>query len=116
LCGEHENALGQIYILSGPKYTTLHELVAAVAAAVGRPVPRGRVPLLPVKAAAVVCEALCKPLGIEPPLHRRRLDFFTKDRGFTSAKARREIGFAPRVDLADGFSRTAAWYREQGML
>ena len=116
LCGEHEKALGQVYILSGPKYTTLHELVAAVATAVGRPVPRGRVPLLPVKVAAVMCEALCKPFGIEPPLHRRRLDFFTKDRGFTSAKARREIGFTPRIDLVDGFSRTAAWYREQGML
>ena len=46
----------------------------------------------------------------------RRLDFFTKDRGFTSAKAQREIGYAPRVSLADGLARTAAWYRQNDLL
>jgi nucleoside-diphosphate-sugar epimerase len=116
LCGEHPAARGQTYILSGPRYTTLHELVAAIAEAVGRPMPRGRIPLWPVKAAAWACETLCKPLGVEPPLHMRRLDFFTKDRGFTSAKAQREIGYAPKVSLAEGLARTAAWYRQQGLL
>lgn len=116
LCGEHPAANGQTYILSGPKYTTLHELAATIAQAVGKPLGKGHVPLLPVKLAALACEALCKPLGIEPPLHMRRLDFFTKDRGFTSAKAQREIGFAPRFSLAEGCARTAKWYREQGLL
>jgi nucleoside-diphosphate-sugar epimerase len=116
LCGEHPAARGQTYILCGPKYTTLEELVSAVAAAVGRHPPRGHIPLWPVKVAAHVCEALCKPVGVEPPLHMRRLDFFTKDRGFTSAKAQREIGYEPRVALADGLARTAAWYRQQGLL
>ena len=88
--------------------------MGAIAAAVGRDPPRGRIPLWPVKAGAWLCETLCKPLKIEPPLHMRRLDFFTKDRGFTSLKAQREIGYSPRVSLADGLARTAAWYRQQG--
>jgi len=116
LCGEHAAARGQTYILCGPRYTTLHELVEAIAAAVGRKPPRGRIPLWPVKVGAWLCETLCKPLKIEPPLHMRRLDFFTKDRGFTSAKAQREIGYAPRVSLADGLARTAAWYRQNNLL
>lgn len=116
LCGEHPAAKGNTYILSGPRYTTLHELVEAIAAAVGCPTPRGRIPLWPVKVAAVMCEMLCKPFGIEPPLHRRRLDFFTKDRGFTSDKAHREIGYQPRISLQEGFVRTAAWYRSAGLL
>lgn len=116
LCGEHPAALGQTYILSGPRYTTLNELVEAIAVAVERPVPRGRIPLFPVKVAARMCEMLCKPLGMEPPLHMRRLDFFIKDRGFTSAKAHRELGYVPRVALADGLAHTAHWYRKQGLL
>ena len=56
------------------------------------------------------------PLGVEPPLYRRRVDFFTKSRAFDTSRARREIGFAPSVDLADGIHRTASWYREQGWL
>jgi nucleoside-diphosphate-sugar epimerase len=116
LCGEHPAARGETYILCGPSYTTLDEIVAGVAAAVGRDPPRGHIPLWPVKASAWLCEKLCKPLKLEPPLHMRRLDFFTKDRAFTSAKAARALGYAPRVSLADGLARTAAWYRQQGLL
>jgi nucleoside-diphosphate-sugar epimerase len=116
LCGEHPAALGQTYILCGPRYTTLTELAAAVAHAVGRPPPRGHIPLWPVKLAARACEGLCRPLGIEPPLHMRRLDFFVNDRGFTSAKAMREIGYAPKVSLEEGLARTAAWYRSEKLI
>lgn len=115
-CGEHPNAVGQTYILAGPRYTTLDELANAVARAVGRKLPRGRIPLAPMIVAAKACEAICKPFGIEPPLHRRRLDFFVKDRGFSYAKAQREIGYRPVVDLDEGLSRTAKWYREQRMI
>ncbi|MEJ2502154.1 MAG: oxidoreductase, partial [Gemmatimonadota bacterium] len=66
--------------------------------------------------AATLCERICRPLGIDPPLHKRRVEFFIKPRAFTNAKARRELGFRPRVPLAEGVRRTAAWYVEQGHL
>ena len=56
------------------------------------------------------------PLRIEPPLYRRRVEFFTKSRAFDASRARQELGFDPRVDLGEGIHRTAEWYREQGML
>ena len=94
LCGEHPAAVGETFILAGPRYTTINELVVRVAAAVGVPPPRARAPLTPLLGAAWLCEMACKPLGLEPPLHRRRCDFFTKVRGFSSAKARRMLGYA----------------------
>lgn len=115
-CGEHPAAAGQTYILAGPRYTSIAELADLVADAVGRPRPRGRLPVWPVKAAATVCEALCKPLGIEPPIHHRRLDFFLKDRAFRSDKARRELGYNPKVDLSEGLGRTADWYFQEDLL
>lgn len=116
LCGERPEAPGQVYILGGKRYVSLNELVRLVADALHVPPPRGRGPLGPLKAAAGLCEWLCRPLRIEPPLHRRRLDFFTKDRAFSSDKARRELGFEPRVDLAEGLRRTARWYFDNGYL
>lgn len=116
LCGQHPAALGQTYILGGPRYTTLRELADAVGRVVGRPIRRGHVPVAPVMAAAVVCELLCKPFGIEPPLHPRRLDFFIKDRAFSIAKVQRELGFQPRVDLEEGLTRTFEWYLQAGWL
>lgn len=116
LCGEAPEALGEVFLLAGPRYTSLNELVEKVAEALGRPAPRGRLPLWPLLTAAVLCEAACRPLGIDPPLHRRRCDFFTKDRAFTSEKARRMLGYDPQVELATGLKRTGDWYRRVGML
>lgn len=116
LCGEHPAALGRTYILAGPRFTTLTELVSSLARALRRPVPRGRIPVAPVMLAARACEAVCKIARIEPPLHRRRLDFFIKDRGFSIARASHELGYAPAVELDEGFVRTSAWYYATGHL
>jgi nucleoside-diphosphate-sugar epimerase len=67
-------------------------------------------------AAGAVCEALCRPLRIQPPIYRRRVDFFLKNRAFDISKARRVLGYNPRVDLREGLARTADWYRMQGLL
>ncbi len=116
LCGTVPQAAGRTYVLAGPRYTTLKELVALIAAEFGVRPPRQLLPVWPVWLAGAICELVCVPLRIEPPLYRRRVEFFTKSRAFDASKARHELGFDPRVDLAEGIHRTAAWYRDQGML
>ena len=116
LCGEAEAALGRTYILAGDHYVTLNELVAEIAAAVGVPPPRRRLPFWPLAAGAVVCETLCRPFGIDPPLHRRRVAFFVKHRAFSIERARSELGYAPKVPLDEALRRTAAWYFANGHL
>jgi nucleoside-diphosphate-sugar epimerase len=59
---------------------------------------------------------VCVPLGLEPPIYRRRVDFYTKSRAFDIARARRELGYAPRVGLREGITRTLDWYRQRGWL
>jgi len=115
-CGTADQAIGETFILAGPEYTTLNELLATVAKEVGSRPPWLRIPLAPVYAAAAVCEAVCRPLGVEPPLYRRRVGFFTKSRAFDIAKARRMLGYAPQVSVREGVARTGAWYVEQGLL
>ena len=117
LCAWCPQAVGQTYIIAGPHYTTLNELVRATAQAVGRVRLRcGHIPVLPVLIAARLTETLCRPLGIEPPLHPRRLAFFTRNRGYCSDKARRDLGYLPKVDLEEGLAKTARWYEAMGVL
>ncbi|NIR51197.1 NAD-dependent epimerase/dehydratase family protein, partial [candidate division KSB1 bacterium] len=116
LAGENEQASGHIYTLGGEEFLPLKNLVALIAEVLGKPAPKKHLPLAPVKMAAVLCENVCRPLGLEPPLYRRRLDFFTKDRAFTIEKAKKELGYRPKVGLRKGLARTAQWYKEQGML
>ena len=116
LCGETPAATGRTYLLAGSRYTTLAELVSMIAAEFDVPPPRWRIPVAPVWLAGALCELICIPLRIEPPLYRRRVDFFTKSRAFDGSRARQDLRFAPAVDLRNGIHRTAAWYREQGWL
>jgi nucleoside-diphosphate-sugar epimerase len=116
LCGTVPAAAGRTYILSGPEVTTLNDLVAITADVAGvTPLPL-HLPVWPFWLAGAACEAMCRPFGIEPPIYRRRVDFFTKSRAFDSARARAEIGYAPRIGLREGIGRTLAWYREAGWL
>ncbi len=113
LCGTAPAAAGRTYILAGGEVTTLKALVAITAEIAGVDGPRLRLPVWPVWMAGAACEVICRPFGIEPPLYRRRVDFFTKSRAFDISRARRELGFAPAVGLRDGIGRTLEWYREQ---
>ena len=55
------------------------------------------------------------PLRIEPPLYRRRVDFYTKSRAFdTHARAHRAGLRAGGRSARRASGRTAAWYRAQG--
>jgi nucleoside-diphosphate-sugar epimerase len=115
-CGAHPAAANRTYILAGGEVTTLDELVGLVAEVAGVPAPRWHVPVWPFWIAGAACEAICAPFGIEPPIYRRRVDFFTKSRAFDITRARTEIGFAPQVGLREGIGRTLGWYRDHHWL
>jgi len=116
LCGTVPGAKGRTYILAGPRYTTLEQLVHLVAKELNVAPPRLHLPVWPFWTAGLLCEMVCVPLRIEPPIYRRRVDFYTKSRAFDTTRARTELGFAPRVDLEAGIKRTADWYRSEGLL
>jgi nucleoside-diphosphate-sugar epimerase len=113
---EAPDAVGATFILAGAQSVTTDDMVAAIAAAVGKQGSIPHVPLWPFDVAAVMMEKTLVPLGIRPPLHRRRLDFFRKSFNFSTAQAQRVLGVMPQVSFAEGASRTAQWYRDTGML
>ena len=116
LCGTVAAAKGRTYILAGPRYTTLEQLVGLVAKELRVEPPKRHWPVWPFWTAGLLCEIVCVPLRIEPPIFRRRVDFYTKSRAFDTTRARTELGFAPKVDLEEGIRRTADWYRHEGLL
>ena len=107
---------GKSYIVAGSEAPTLNELVTEIAEVAQVTSPRLRLPVWPFWLAGAVCEAICVPLGIEPPIFRRRVKFFTSNRWFDTSRARRELGFAPRISLRDGLRRTLESYRQLGWI
>lgn len=116
LATEHPAAVGQTFVLPGHELMTTRQMVDNIAVALDRPIPRLHVPIWPLMAAAVVFEATFKPFGIQPPLYRRRLDFFRKNFVFSTRKAETHLGFTSEIPFSEGARETAAWYRAQGML
>lgn len=116
LAMEKDSAPGQIFIIAGPGYITLNKLVNTIADTLEVSPPKLHIPVAPVKIAAKLCEALCKPFGVEPPLYPRRVDFFTKCRAFDISKAKNILGYNPKISLREGIRRTAKWYIKENLL
>jgi nucleoside-diphosphate-sugar epimerase len=116
LIAQHPNATGQTFVIAGAQSMTTNEMVQTIAAALNRRPPRLHAPLWPFSIAATAFEALLPPIGMQPPLHRRRLDFFTKSFVFSTAKAQTLLGFHPEIDFSTGAADTVRWYRARGFL
>jgi nucleoside-diphosphate-sugar epimerase len=116
LAAETPGAAGRTYIITGNEAPTLNELVDEIADVAQVRAVRWHLPVWPFWVAGAICEALCVPLGIEPPIFRRRVKFFTNNRWFDTGRARRELGYAPAVRLHDGIGRTLNSYRRLGWI
>lgn len=117
LAAVHPKAVGETYLIGDDRYVSLNELVRAVAESLG--VVKVRIihlPFWPLWAVAVTCEAAAIVFKFEPPLFRRRVDWFRQNRAFSIAKVQSELGYVPRVSLKEGLARTGAWYRDHGYL
>ncbi len=109
-------AAGQTMILAGAERLTTDAMVTAISVALGKPARTRHVPLWPFDVAAAVFETCLPPLGLKPPIHRRRLDFFRKSFRFSTERAARLLNFHAEVPFADGARRTASWYTAAGLL
>lgn len=116
LAMEQGKGAGQAYIIADNEYFSIRELVQRVAKAMDAEVSMPTFPIWPLIIAGHACEKICKPFGINPPLFPRRVDWYRQVRAFRIDKARRELGYEPRVGIDEGLRKTAEWYKEHHYL
>jgi 2-alkyl-3-oxoalkanoate reductase len=108
--------VGEAYLIADERYLEIEDLVRRVARALDVEVKIPHYPVTPVVIAGHVCEKICKPFGINPPIFPRRVDWYRQNRAFNIDKAKRDLGYRPAVDIDEGLRRTAEWYRSEGYL
>jgi dihydroflavonol-4-reductase len=113
---ERDQALGEGLIIAGPKACTLRELLDEVTRATGSKRYGLRLPLAPMLGLAAVVEDVCAALKIDPPIYRRRMDFFHSDSAFDTSRARRVLDWEPQINLPEGIRRTLDDYRRSGAM
>ena len=107
---------GEAYLIGDEEFFPIEELVKRVGKSIGVEVSVPHFPILPLIIAGHICEKLCKPFGIEPPIFPRRVDWFRQVRAFRIDKAKRELGYKPRIGIDEGLKRTGKWYLENGYI
>ena len=113
---DSEKAVGEIILLVGKEPITTNDMVKTIADNLNARILPFRAPLLPFLALACMMETALRPLGIQPPLHRRRMDFFRKSFSFSTNRASELLGFIPQFSFKQGVAETARWYIDMGLL
>lgn len=107
------SAANQELIVAGPRAVPLCDLLETLARVANRRAFGPRLPLKPMLALAGVVEDLCLKLKVNPPIYRRRMDFYLNDAAFDSKRAQATLGWQPKVDLAEGLASTMRAVRRE---
>ena len=105
--------IGERYILGGEDMQ-LRELFAMVSEVAGRRPPRLRLSQSVLWPVAVASEWASRGFGIEPRVTREMLAMSRKKMFFSSAKAIRELGYAPRP-ASEAVADAVAWFQADAL-
>jgi nucleoside-diphosphate-sugar epimerase len=111
-----KNIGGEVFIIGGEEVVSLKDLIIVVAKELEVNVPKVYLPATPITWLCTLVEKVGNFIGIEPPVFRRSMDFFTRSVEFDVSKAKNILKFKSEIDVATGVSRTAKWYNDNGLI
>jgi dihydroflavonol-4-reductase len=111
-----ERALGEAFIIGSSEPIQLEEMATIISREYNHKLRVIRLPIAPFFLLGDICEAICKPLKIEPPIYRRRVAFYSKDRNYSTRKMREVLGYQPLYENERGIIESARWYRDHQWL
>jgi len=106
---------GQAFFITNDEPVVLWDWINALLAALGEPPVTQRVSLAAATAMGALCETAWRvlPLRGEPPLTRFVAAELAKDHWFDLTAARRDLGYVPRVSMAEGTAELVEHLRQQ---
>jgi len=117
LLAEHPAAIGRTYYVTDGRAYAWSEIIEAVAENLGVRRFLFKVPYGLQKSVAAVSEWSARLTRKAPALTRTAV---TASRDnywiYDDSRIRRELGFAPSMDMASAIRRTVAWYAERGLV
>jgi len=112
---EKPQAIGQIYNLTDDEPVSKRRFLESLADLGGYERPSKSVPLWLAKLLTPVIENSCRLINLKvaPRLTQGRLKFIGLNLDFSVEKAKRELGYQPRVKFEDGIEEAVAWWKQQ---
>lgn len=111
-----QQAPGNVYNITNDHPLTQQEMFDTIADAVGGKRPTRHLPYLPIYYGSIVAERVVARLTrTKPIVTELGALMFGSDNRHSVDKARRELGFEPKVSLRDGIKLAAEWFNAGGM-
>jgi len=106
-------AVGQIYNLTDGEHVSKRRFFETIADGLGLPRPTRSKPLWLAKLAARIMEWRARRRGAKqaPRLTQATVKFLGLNLDFSIEKAKRELGYVPRVGFDEGMKRSLDWYK-----
>ena len=113
LASEKEEAIGERFVIGHDESPTYREIMDVVAALLDVKPPFWSIPYAVAKPVATVIQKCSEIFGRRSFRFADYLDYTVQDGVLDIGKAKRILGYRPKVDLVDGMRKTVAWYRER---
>jgi nucleoside-diphosphate-sugar epimerase len=116
LAAYHKNAPGNVYNITNDRPLTQLEMFNAIADAVDGVRPTRHLPYLPIYYGSIVAEkVVARVTRTKPVVTQLGAMMFGSDNRHSVEKARRELGYEPKVELRTGITLSAEWFNAGGM-
>ena len=112
LASEKNEAIGERFVIGHDESPTYREIMEVVAEVLEVTPPRWSVPYVAVKPVATFIQKCVEMLGLRWFHFADYLDYTIQDGVLDIGKAKRVLGYHPKIDLAEGMRKTVAWYRD----
>jgi nucleoside-diphosphate-sugar epimerase len=106
-----EPAIGRTYTITNGEHIQLWDMIRIVLRRLGLPERLRRVPLRVALTAAALMELRALVTGREPLLTRYSVAILGRTQTYDISAARRDLGYAPQISVAEGVERTLAELR-----
>jgi 2-alkyl-3-oxoalkanoate reductase len=109
------SAAGRAYFITNDEPVVLWDWINGLLGALGEPPVKRHISLTTASVVGAVCETLWRvlPLRGEPPMTRFIAAELAKDHWFSIAAARRDLGYTPRITMAEGTAELVAHLRNR---
>lgn len=102
-------SVGRTYLVAGKDIVTYREFLLLSATLLNHNLISIPISEKLAKTLSVFSENLISTLGIEPPLTKSRVEFFSRDQAYSFGRIQKELGFFPETSLSTGLKLMIQW-------
>lgn len=116
LAAAERGITGEIYLITNPRSERFDDIRKIIQEVLGVYRTELYIPEWAALAIASVIEKTFSLMGKTPPVSRKNIESTLADRVFSIEKAKKELGFNPKIDPCAGIKETVIWYKEKGWI